>query len=315
MPVRWGFIGAGTVATHFLGPAVHAAAGAELYAVGARDPGRAAGLRPTGPIYSSYDALLSDEAVDAVYISLPNSMHLRWTLNAVDAGKHVLCEKPLVLSAADVDAIATAARSKQRLVVEALFSCWHPQVQRARELLAAGAIGGVRQVDAGFTFNGVAPGSFRLDPTLGGGALYDVGCYPLSAVMWAFGTDPVAVTASLRAGGTGVDLAADVRVTFPDGAAAVHVAIDEPAGQWLRIVGDDAVLEITDRPFAAWFGADSEIRIGAEVIRVAATDPYRVMVESVSAAIAGDPAYVVPLADSRRVAAVIDAAFNAAPTG
>jgi xylose dehydrogenase (NAD/NADP) len=295
-----------------LAPAVHAAQDAELYAVAARDPSRAAALRPTGPTYASYEELLADPLVDAVYLALANDAHAPWTLAALEAGKHVLCEKPLGLNVSDVDEMITTAAHTERVLVEALWYRWHPQLQRAQELLASGRIGAVRHLDAGFTFNGVPAGNYRLDVSRGGGALYDLGCYPISAALMAFGQPPVDVTATFGLGDTGVDLSADVRLTFPDGEAVVHVAMNEPARNWLTITGDDGDLEIVDRPFTAWFGPDSELRVGTEVVRVGATDPYRVMVEHVSAVIEGRPGYVVPLSETRLTAAVVDAAFRSA---
>jgi xylose dehydrogenase (NAD/NADP) len=313
--IRWGFLGAGAVATHFTGPATHAAAGAELYAVAARDPGRAAALKPTGRVYAAYGDVLADPDVDAVYITLNNDAHRSWTVAALEAGKHVLCEKPLGLSAGEVDVMADAAARSGRLLVEALFYRWHPQTQRAEQLIRSGRIGAVRRVDAGFTFNGVAPDSFRLDPRHGGGALYDVGCYPVTAAMWAFGESPLAVEAVVSRGPTGVDLSADLVLQFAGGDAHLHVAVDEPARQVLSITGDEMSLVVAERPFMAWFGPDSELRIGADVITVPATDPYRLMVEQVTATIAGDPAYVVPLEETRNTAAVIAAAFESAADG
>src|SRR4051812_46961218 len=307
--VRWGFLGAGVLATNVMGPAVHAAEGAELTVVGARDVDRATALRPTAGAFSSYEQVLADPDVDAVYIALANDAHCPWTIAALEAGKHVLCEKPLGLDVGEVDAMAAAAQRADRLLVEALFYRWHPQIRKAVELLAAGRVGTVRHVDAGFSFTGVAEGNYRLDPAKGGGVLYDLGCYPISAALWAFGGAPVEVQTSVLRGATGVDVTADLRLTFDDGEAALHVSMDEPDRQWLTITGDQGVLEVVDRPFSAWFGADSELRVSPDVVRVPATDPYRLMVEQVAAAIQGEPAYVVPLDESRRIAAVIDAAF------
>jgi predicted dehydrogenase len=145
--------------------------------------------------------------------------------------------------------------------------------------------------------------------------LYDVGCYPISAALWAFGRSPALVTATALRGETGVDMRADVGLQFDDGVANVHVSIDEPDRQRLSITGDLGGLEIRDRPFTAWFGPDSELRVGGDLVTVPATDPYRVMIEQVSAAIRGEPAHVVPLVESRATAAVIDAAFESAANG
>ena len=310
--MQWGVLGAGAVATHMVGPALHAAAGAELYAVAARDVERAAALAPTGGVYPSYDELLRDPGVDAVYIALHNAVHAPWAMAALRAGKHVLCEKPLALSAADVDVMAVAAAHADRLLIEALFYRWHPQIRRSEQIVRDGRVGTVRHVEAGFSFSGVAADTFRMQPEHGGGALYDLGCYPISAALCAFGRMPDTVSATLQRGSTGVDVSADLVLHFDEGEAVLHVSMDEPGREYLSITGDRGVLHVVDRPFTAWFGADSELRLDADVMVVPASDPYRLMVEQVSAAMRGEPAYVVPLHESRAVAAVVDAAFESA---
>jgi predicted dehydrogenase len=298
-------------------PALHAAAGAELYAVAARDRSRAGALNPTGPVYGSYAELLADAVVDAVYISLHNSVHVEWTLAALEAGKHVLCEKPLGLTTAEIDAMREASQRCGRLAVEALMYRWHPRARLAEQLLRDGRIGSVRHVAAGFTFGGVAADNYRLDTTLGGGALYDIGCYPVSAALMAFGDAAVQdVVARIEVGPTGVDLAADLLIQFADGEAEIHVGMNEPERQWAIVSGDAGEIELSRPAYTAWLGSGAELLVsdgrGTERIVITDTDAYRVILEDVSAAIRGEDAYVVPLSDSRAVAAVIDAAFVSA---
>lgn len=300
-----------------MGPVVHASAGAELYAAAARDPVRAQALQPAGPVYASYDDLLADRDVNAVYIALHNSVHAELTIAALEAGKHVLCEKPIGLNLGEVDAVRDASRRCERLAVEALMYRWHPRVGLAEQVIADGRIGRVTHVAAGFTFGGVAADNYRLDPALGGGALYDVGCYAVSAAMWAFENTPAGdVAARLDGGPTGVDLGADLVIQFADGEAEVHVGMNEPERQWLIITGDAGEIELSQPAYTAWLGSNAELLVsdgrGTERIPVPDTDAYRVMVEHVSAAISGDEAYVVPLEHSRAVAAVVDAAFASA---
>jgi len=137
--VRWGFLGAGFIATHALAPAVHAADGATLQAVAARDLDRANRLSPAGNVFDSYDALLRDDDVDAVYISLTNDVHAHWAIAAMRAGKHVLCEKPLAMNAMQVREMTAVAEETGLLLVEASWYRWHPRVRRAQKELAAGA--------------------------------------------------------------------------------------------------------------------------------------------------------------------------------
>jgi len=315
--IRWGFLGAGNIARSALAPAVRAADGAVLQAVAARDPARAAALEPAGGVYSSYEDLLADPDVDAVYISLPNDAHLPWTVRAVAAGKPVLCEKPLGLSAAEVDQIAATGGT----VVEASWYRWHPRIRLAQGLLAEGRIGAVRHVTAGFTFAGVAAGNYRLDPQRGGGAMYDVGCYVVSAALWAAGgRAPQEVIANARWSDSGVDLVAEAVLSWADGRTAqIRAAIDEPGRQWLRITGETGELELPGEPYTTVGGQETELVVsggpGTERLAVPAADAYQVMVEETSSVLAGGPGRVLPLAESRAVAAVLDACFTSARAG
>jgi len=296
---------------------IPAAEGAELIAVAARDVDRARELGAP-KAYGDYQQLIDDPDVDAVYIGLPNDAHLGWSLAALEVGKAVLCEKPLALSSAQVDEMIEAVERTGGLLVEASWYRWHPRTQLAERLLRAGEIGKVTHVSAGFTFPGVAPDNFRLDPGKGGGALYDVGCYALSGVLWSVGAGlPTEVTARAERSETGVDLSADVILTW-DGSteADVHVAMSESPRQWLIIRGEHGEIEFPDVPFTAWWGAPAELLVsdGRETRRleIPAADAYKLMFEQTSAAHRGQPSWVVPLAESRMTAAVLDAALASA---
>ncbi|MEP6464009.1 MAG: Gfo/Idh/MocA family oxidoreductase [Frankiaceae bacterium] len=319
-PVRWGFLGAGSIAVTALAPAVHAADGAVLYAAAARDPARAAALGPSGPSYGAYRELLADRNVEAVYISLANDAHRPWSEAALRAGKHVLCEKPLALSAAEVDAVTAVATESGRRLVEASWYRWHPRVRLAQRLLADGAIGTVRHVAAAFAFDGVADGNYRMNPALGGGALYDVGCYAVSAALWAFrDRPPVDVAARLELGSTGVDLRAELVIDFGGGEAEVLAGMSGPAAQSLVIAGERGELELREAPFTAWREQASELWLSTggrtERIPVPAADAYQLMVTDVSRLIRGEPGVGLPLAESRATAAVLDAAFASGRAG
>lgn len=308
------------VATTALAPAVHAADGAVLQAAAARDLDRAIALIPKRA-YNRYSDVLEDADVEAVYISLSNEAHLPWTLAALRAGKHVLCEKPLGLTAAEVDEMGAAAG--QLLIAEASWYRWHPRIRLAQERLAE--IGPVRHVSAGFTFGGQLDGNYRLDPARGGGALYDVGCYAVSACLWSVGRgSPDTVVAESEFGASGVDV--DTRVTMRwsapdagDAEAEIHVGITADESQWLVISGDGGTIEIRDAPYTSWKDDDTELviacRTGAERISVQAVDPYRVMIEEFSSVVRGGPGWVVPLAESRLTAAVLDVARMSAGLG
>ena len=323
MTVRWGILGAGWISDRALAGAMTAAVGAELVAVGARDARRASAFAQAKGIprsYGSYAEVLADPDVDAVYIALANDAHKPVTIAALEAGKHVLCEKPLALTAAEVDEMAAAAEHTGRLLVEASWYRWHPRVRLAQRLIAEGAIGAVRHVRAGFTFAGVAPGNYRLDPAMGGGALYDIGCYAVSAALWSFGTPPREVRAEMELGPTGVDLSTQATVVFDEGTADLRASVAEPGREWIVIAGDRGQMELTDQAFTSWIDQPSELVVSRRLRRtrrfpLPAEDPYRVMVEEMSSVIEGGTGWVLPVAESRLTAAVIDAAFTSARTG
>jgi predicted dehydrogenase len=316
--LRWGFLGAGGIARGAVGPAVHAAHGAVLHAAAARDPARARALG-VERVHSSYADLLDDPTVDAVYISLSNEAHLPWTLAALEAGKHVLCEKPLALDAAEVEQIVVAARLADRMVVEASMWRWHPRTRRLAALLADQAIGSVSHVDAGFAFDGDLTGNYRAEPERGGGALYDVGCYTLSAVLVVLGSRPLAdVRARASVGPTGIDLTTEAVLDFdPVGesataaTASIRASVAEPEAQWLVISGESGELECRKPVFTAWHSDTTELLVsdgrGTSVERFEPADPYRLMVEAFSARAEGDQAaWVLPLEQSLRIAQLLD---------
>lgn len=317
MTVRWGFVGAGWIARAALAPAVHAADGAVLQAVAARDPARAAALGPVGRVYDDYAGVVSDPSVDAVYVALHNDAHLPWVLAALAAGKHVLCEKPLGMSATEVEQMVAAAEAADRLLVEATWSRWHPRTRRAQALLRSGALGTVRTVDAGFVFDGVAPDNYRLRPEHGGGALYDLGAYALGAPLWVVpDEEPVVVSAHADLAPTGVDLTMVATLQMGGATASVRCSVAEADRQWIVVEGDGGRLVLADPAFTSrWQTSTMSVRdvAGERVEEFGPVDPYQVMVEEVGRALRGDAgAWILPLTESLRVARATDAVFTAA---
>lgn len=329
-PLRWGFLGAGHVSWSAMGPAVRAATGADLVAVAARDLGRAedfaeefgAGSKPARA-YDAYEDLLADPDVDAVYIGLANDAHEPWATAALASGRHVLCEKPLALSTAEVDIMAAAADLAGRRLVEASSYHWHPRIRRAAALVEEGAIGPVRHVSAGLSFPGVPPGNFRLQPAHGGGALYDVGCYAISAVLWAMAADmPDEVAARSKRTETGVDEQTEAILTWDDGRSAeVRVSMAEPFRQWLVITGESGEIELPGRPYTEKSEppAPSELLLSdgrdTQRLQIPAANAYQLMLEEVSSALRGGPGWVLPLERSRATAVLIDACLTSAAAG
>ncbi|MDT7536866.1 MAG: hypothetical protein QOI82_451 [Actinomycetota bacterium] len=318
MTVRWGFLGAGGIATGALAPAVRAADGASLQAVAARDVERARALGPVSA-YGDYAELLADDAVDAVYISLTNDQHLPWSIAAMRAGKAVLCEKPLAMTTAEVDEMMAVARETGQLLVEASWYRWHPRVRLAQQRLPE--IGRVTHVAAGFTFDADLAGNYRLDPARGGGALYDVGCYAVSACLWAVRSGlPSTVSARSAYGPTGVDVTTDAILEWDDGGEAeARAGIEGTVGQWLVITGERGEIELRDAPYTSWTDDDTELWVSdgtdTERVPVPAANAYQRMVEEFSSVLTGGPGWVLPLAESRDTAAVLDAIRASASTG
>jgi xylose dehydrogenase (NAD/NADP) len=313
--VRFGFLGAGFIASKALGPAVHHAGGAELYAAAAMDTGRAGRLEPSTSVFGSYQDLIDDENVDIVYISLTNDQHLPWILRALDAGKHVMCEKPMCLTAGETRTAFDSATKNDRLLVEATWHRWHPRTQRAAQLVAEGALGRVGEVIGRFAFGGVPADNYRLQPSRGGGALYDVGCYTISAALWAL-PQPISVTtAEFAMGTTGVDLSVVMELSGGSGGAHLSASIDSPEEQRLTITGSESQLNFVDDSFMSWrVESHLEIVRGGAVIteEFPPVDAYQLMVEAVAQRVRGENAWVIAPEDSIAVAITMDAVRESA---
>lgn len=165
---RWGLLGAGWIATKAIAPAMHAASGAIVQAVASRDSARSRALNPL-TIHESYEALINDPLVDAIYISLPNHLHCQWSVAALKAGKHVLCEKPFAMNSSEVELMVKTARENDRLLVEAVWSRWHPRMARLVDYVKAGNIGKLHSIESSFTFPANIAGNYRLSPAMGAG--------------------------------------------------------------------------------------------------------------------------------------------------
>ena len=304
--LRWGFLGAGFIASRGVAPVVHEARGAVLQVVAARDVARAAALVPVRT-ETSYAAVCEADDVDAVYLSLPNDDHLPWVLAALDAGKHVLCEKPLGLDAAEVEEMTAAARRSGTMLVEASWNRWHPRTRRVEELLAP--ITGEVDVRAWFTFPGVPSDNYRLDPMRGGGALLDVGCYAIAAAVMALGDDVTVPAAEQHVGPTGVDLTTTATLTSVRGRAEVVGSFEQPESQGWTVTSRDLSLTVPHPAFTSW-REESTLHVvedGVERVETfAACDAYQVMVEAVSGRVRGDDTWVLPLETSAVVARAVD---------
>lgn len=308
MTVRWGFIGAGYVASRAMGPAVHAANGAILHAVASRDAKRSAELEPV-VVHQSYRALIDDPNVDAVYISLTNMQHKEWVVAALEAGKHVLCEKPLALNADEVRAMQAVAERHQRLLVEAVWTRWQTRMRRMAEVVRRGDLGEPSSISTAFTFQGDLTGNYRSQPEMGGGALLDVGCY--QAHLWLmlleesvdFSIDNV-VTVT---GATGIDLTTSAEVVLNKSIRADALcSFDMAPQQRITVNGTAASMRTGDGEAFTLWKSDATLIIGDTVEKFAPDDAFALMVEDVSAAIRGESNKIFPAPSSLRVAEILD---------
>ena len=308
MTVNWGFLGAGFVASRGLAPAVHASRGAHLYAVASRDEERSATLEPER-VHSTYNDLLADERVDAVYISLSNSQHIEWVTKSLEAGKHVLCEKPLGLDARETTAMFDVAASNGRLLIEAVWGRWHPRFARLVDLVSSGAIGDIEHIETAFTFTSEMTDNYRLSPSMGGGALLDVGCYQAHAwVALTKGAADFSITELTRTvGPTGIDLTTDVNVRINNNITAHAVSsFALPSNQQFIVRGSEgSISTAAGESFTTWNEASS-LLVNDVVEEFPVTNAFVEMVENVSRVIDGDSGWFVSAADSIRVAQILD---------
>jgi D-xylose 1-dehydrogenase (NADP+, D-xylono-1,5-lactone-forming) len=305
-PVRWGFLGAGFVASRGVAPVVHEARNAVLQVVAARDLDRARALEPERAV-TSYAEVCSSDDVDAIYISLPNDAHLPWVLAALDAGKHVLCEKPLALDASQVAEMASAAERSGALLVEAAWNRWHPRTRRVDELLRD--VTGPVEARTWFTFTGVPADNYRLDPALGGGALLDVGSYATAAALIALGEDATVTSAEHRLGSTGADLTTSAALASPRGSAHVTGSFERHESQGWTVRSPGLELELPHPAFTSWREPSTLLVVEDGVERSEtfdACDAYLLMVEAMSERVRGEDAWVLPLSTSLAVARALD---------
>jgi xylose dehydrogenase (NAD/NADP) len=266
--------------------------------------------------YGSYAELLADPDIDVIYNALPNHLHAEWTVKAVEAGKHVLCEKPLALTLEEVDVISTAAQRHGRVVAEAFMYRTHAQTHVVREIVNNGNLGNVRMIRSHFTFMMTNADDYRWKPEMGGGSLWDIGCYPLSFARTVLSTEPLEVFGWQVTGPTGIDESFAAQMRFP---GDIYVQFDcsfrIPFRVFMEIVGDEATLRIP-RPFNPRARETLElIRQGeTETITVKGTPPYLSEVEDMADAILMSKPPVISLADSRANVASILALFASAKT-
>ncbi|MDR3634600.1 MAG: Gfo/Idh/MocA family oxidoreductase [Isosphaeraceae bacterium] len=248
-PLRWGILGCARITRRGLIPGIRASRTGVLHALASRDGNAAAAWAREFDVpraYGSYQEVLDDPETDAVYIPLPNELHKPWVLAAADAGKHILCEKPLALDASEAQAMVAHCEARGVLLMEAFMWRHQPRTAALARLVAGGTIGALRLVRSSFSFP-IDLGDWRLDEARGGGALWDVGCYGVNTVRLYAGTEPEAVQAVARFTPGGADLSLAAALRFPDGVlGVVDCSFEQPFRCTYELVGSDGVIEVPD---------------------------------------------------------------------
>ena len=316
MALRWGLLGVARINRAVI-PPLQQSARHELRAVASRDLERATAEAAKWSIpraYGSYEELLADSEIDVVYIPLPNSLHVDWTIAALRAGKHVLCEKPLALDLPSLDRMAGEAKAARRVVAEAFMYRHHAQTLKVMELVQAGAVGRLRLVKGAFSFSIASESDVRLDPALGGGSLRDIGCYPVSYALLVLGEEPLEAAGWQVTGVSGVDETFVGQLRFPSGAMAqFDCGFRAPFRTQVEIVGSEGTL-LVPRPFKPGLRERLVLTRGdeAEIVDVTGEALYSGEIEDMADAILLGKPPRVSLEDSRGTCAALVALLQSA---
>jgi predicted dehydrogenase len=312
-PVRWGLLSTARINRAILEGAQQSER-TEVIAVASRDQARAdayASERGLERAYGSYEALLEDDDIEVVYNSLPNSLHVEWSIRALDAGKHVLCEKPMDRRVEAVERAFDTAERNSRLLMEAFMYRHHPQIRKAAELVRDGAIGELRQLRSLFSFMLTDEADVRMLPELDGGALMDLGCYCISMQRLLAG-EPELVFGRQRMGGNGVDVAFTGVLQFPgDVFGEFHCGFDLPEDVGLEAIGSKGTLLVRSPVHCS----DPHVEVNGERIDVEDVDRYYLQVDNFSAAVRGDAEPLLGRADAVGQVRVIEALYRSAASG
>ena len=317
--LNWGLLSTARINLAVIAP-LRGAGRSRLMAVASRETERAKAYArkwniPTA--HGSYEALLADPEIDVIYNSLPNHMHAEWSVKALRAGKHVLCEKPLALSVDEVEAMTAAAKQSGRVLAEAFMYRHHAQTLRVQSLCAQGRLGDLQVIKGAFTFTLKRPGDIRLQAEMGGGSIWDVGCYPVSYARLLAGEEPVEVEGWQRLDAGGADVTFVGQMRFPRGLIAqIDCGFVSPSRAYMEIVGSEGVLYVPT-PFKPGKVETISLRRGdlTETIVIDGGELYGGEVEDMERAILDGTKPRVSLEDSRGNAAAIVALIEAARGG
>jgi len=321
--LRWGVLGAAKIAVEKVVPATMRADRCAVTAIASRDPDRArtvAGRLGIPTAYGSYEDLLGDPGVDAVYIPLPNHLHAEWTVAAARAGKHVLCEKPLAMNAAEAERMVRSCADAGVLLMEAFMYRLHPSWEAVREIVGSGRIGPLRAVQSWFSYFNDDPSNIRNIAAYGGGALMDIGCYCVNLSRMLFGAEPGRVEASVvRDPATGVDVLTSAILGFDDGVATFTCSTRAEPDQRVHVYGTEGRLTLAipfnippDRPaeVVVTAGGDPPVAPHSEAVAFGPADPYAIQAERFAAAVLDGAPLPIPPEDAIGTMRAIDEIFR-----
>ncbi|WP_214630108.1 Gfo/Idh/MocA family protein [Paenibacillus agaridevorans] len=320
--LKWGVLGCAGIAKRAVIPGVQASKWNEVAAIASRDADKAsrtAEEHGIGQAYSSYEELLADPSIDVVYIPLPNHLHREWTIRAAEAGKHILCEKPLALTAKEAEEMVEACAKAGVQLSEAFMYRWNPRYDKLREIIASGEIGELRGIRSAFTFNNAKDSSnVRYRKDWGGGSIYDVGCYPINAARLLLGKEPEAATvqAIFSQEHDDVDMMASGLLEFEGG-----VSLTFDCGMWaafrnpLEILGTEGIIEVPSAYVAPQPGSgDFYVNAGGErrLVEVEHVNAYTAQADALYRAVKGEEPLRYDAFDAVRNMKVIDACLQSA---
>jgi len=318
--LKFGILSTAKIGIEHLIPAMQQADNCVVHAIASRDKARARKLAKTinAPLsFGSYEELLESDEVDAIYIPLPTSQHVEWTLKAIKAGKHVLCEKPISLKAKEISALIKARDKHNVVVSEAFMVTYHPQWLKVRELIKKGSIGTLRHVDASFTYFNTDPNNMRNQLALGGGAMPDIGVYPTVVTRFATGQEPVRVQATIDYDPKfKTDRYASIRADFGSFELSFYLSTQMANRQTAVFHGDKGFIELT-APYNSNLYAGDEVRLHnrghnqATVFSYTGINQYRYQVEAFARACKNPKHAVFSLEDSVQNQKMIDAIYKA----
>lgn len=312
--IRWGILGAAKFARQHLAPAIHAARQSRLTVLGTSDPAKAAPFQEIDGslrVVDSYDAVLADPEVDAVYIPLPNTLHVDWTRKALEAGKHVLCEKPIAMQASEIDALIALRDSTGLVAAEAYMIVHHPQWQQVRDWVQGGEIGHLLRVNATFSYdNSGDPGNIRNTVDLGGGSLPDIGVYTLGCTRFVTGQEPERILYAGIRRENGVEVTTEAVVQFDGFTLTSLTSMRMTPHQNVTFHGSAGVIEVVTG-FNPQVHGHAEVRLArpgqpTQIVQFPGVNHYVLQIEAFGAAVRGEAAYPCPLEFSQGTQRLID---------